>query len=276
MNMPMPMPTQSPTPTQIENGVEWSVQDGVARLTLNRPEKANAIDLPMALSLAKAIDELVAAQPRLIVIAARGPIFCAGGDIQSFVEAGPQFEQLVVDILSPLLPAYLKLAQVTCPVLSVVSGPLGGAGIGLGLVADVVIASHAMKLRTGYAAIGLSPDVGASYFLARRVGAMRAQRWLMLSSPITAQECLQAGAVDALYAPEELPQAAEDWTQRLLHLAPASIAAIKRLMASFGQLPLADHLALERNLLQACARTHDAQEGIAAFMAKRKPQFSGQ
>ena len=91
-------------------------------------------------------------------------------------------------------------------------------------VADVVIASSQMKLRTGYAAIGLSPDVGASYFLARRVGAMRAQRWLMLSTPISAEECLQAGAVDALYAPDALPQAADEWIQRLLHAAPASMA----------------------------------------------------
>lgn len=260
---------------QVRHGIEWLVQDGVGHLTLARPEKANAIDMPAALALAQAIDELVSAQPRVIVIGARGPIFCAGGDIQSFVEAGPRLEQLVGDILEPLLPAYLKLANASCPLLSVVSGPLGGAGIGLGLVADVVIASSQMKLRTGYAAIGLSPDVGASYFLARRVGAMRAQRWLMLSTPISAEECLQAGAVDALYAPDALPQAADEWIQRLLHAAPASMAAIKRLMTTFGCLPLKEHLAMERELLEACARTRDAQKGVAAFMAKQLPRFTG-
>jgi 2-(1,2-epoxy-1,2-dihydrophenyl)acetyl-CoA isomerase len=262
-------------PLQARDGIEWSIQDGVARLTLARPEKANAIDLPAALALAQAIHELTAAQPRVIVIGARGPIFCAGGDIQSFVAAGPQLEQLVSDILEPLLPAYLQLAHAPCPVLSVVSGPLGGAGIGLGLVGDVVIASTQMKLRTGYAAIGLSPDVGASYFLARRVGAMRAQRWLMLSAPISAEECLQAGAVDALHAPQELEDAAQQWTERLRTLAPASIAAIKKLTGSFGRIPLQAHLDLERQLLQGCARTSDAQEGITAFMHKRAPHFKG-
>ncbi len=263
------------TPIQARDGIEWGVQEGVARLTLNRPEAANAIDLPTALALSAAIDELVAAAPRVIVIAARGPIFCAGGDIQSFVRAGPDLERLVGEILTPLLPAYLTLANADCPILSVVSGPVGGAGIGLGFVADVVIASTAMKLRTGYAAIGLSPDVGASYFLARRVGAMRAQRWLMLSSPISAQECLDAGAVDALYPPEQLPQAAAEWTQRLLDAAPNSMAAIKQLMRSFGRLALDDHLAFERELLEACARTNDAQKGIAAFIAKRDADFLG-
>lgn len=260
---------------QARHGIEWLVQDGVGYLTLARPEKANAIDFPAAVALAQAIDELVQAQPRAIVIGARGPIFCAGGDIQSFIEAGPGLEQLVSAILAPLLPAYLKLASAPCPVLSVVSGPLGGAGIGLGLVADVVIASDQMKLRTGYAAIGLSPDVGASYFLARRVGTMRAQRWLMLSTPISAEECLQAGAVDALYAPDALQEAAQQWTNRLRNLAPASIAAIKQLMGSFGHLPLQEHLSMERQLLEACSRTRDAQEGITAFMAKRAPNFSG-
>lgn len=264
-----------PTLSQARDGIEWQVQDGVGRLTLARPEKANALDLPAALALAQGIGELVDAQPRTIVIGARGPIFCAGGDIQSFVAAGAGLEQLVSDILGHLLPAYLKLASAPCPVLSVISGPLGGAGIGLGLVADVAIASDQMKLRTGYAAIGLSPDVGASYFLARRVGAMRAQRWLMLSTPISAEECLHAGAVDALYAPALLEQAAQDWTQRLSGLAPASIAAIKQLAGSFGRLPLQAHLSLEQQLLQACARTQDAQEGITAFVAKRVPKFSG-
>ena len=261
---------------QIRDGIEWGVlEDGVARLILNRPDKANAIDLPTALSLSNAILNLVQAQPRVIVLQARGPIFCAGGDIESFVAAGPNLRQLVADILEPLLPAYVALAQAPCPVLSVVNGPLGGAGIGLGLVADVVLASTEMKLRTGYAALGLSPDVGASYFLARRVGVMRAQQWLMGSMPISAQQCLNSGAVDELHAPQALAQAAQDWEQRLCKAAPASIAAIKNLMRSFGQLPLERHLAMERQLLENCAQTQDAQEGIAAFMAKRAPIFRG-
>lgn len=260
---------------QARHGIEWLVQDGVGHLTLARPEKANALDFPAALALVQAIDELTTARPSVIVIGARGPIFCAGGDIQSFVAAGSQLEQLVSEILEPLLPAYLQLANAPCPVLSVISGPLGGAGIGLGLVGDVVIASSQMKLRTGYAAIGLSPDVGASYFLARRVGAMRAQRWLMLSTPISAEECLQAGAVDALHTPDTLEDAARQWTERLRVLAPASIAAIKQLTGNFGQIPLDAHLDLERRLLQGCARTEDALEGVSAFMEKRTPHFKG-
>ena len=114
---------------QAHGGIEWFVQDGVAHLTLARPEKANALDMPAALALAQAIDELIKAQPRVIVIGAQGPIFCAGGDIESFVAAGPQLEKLVSDLLAILLPAYLKLASASCPVLSVVSGPLGCAGI---------------------------------------------------------------------------------------------------------------------------------------------------
>ncbi|MBU3649071.1 MAG: enoyl-CoA hydratase [Limnohabitans sp.] len=258
----------------LRDGIAWSVQDQVARITLSRPERANAIDLPTALAFSEAIEVCLRAQPRVLVLDAIGPIFCAGGDIQSFAQAGPKLLQLVADILEPLLPAYRRLASAPCPVVTVVSGPFGGAGLGLALVGDVVLASTTVKLRTGYAALGLSPDVGASYFLARRVGAMRAQRWLMASQPVSAEECLAAGAVDALYPPEQLAAAADEWVQRLRQAAPQSMAAIKRLTAN-QNLPLADYLALEREMLENCAQTQDAQEGIAAFLAKRPPRFQG-
>jgi 2-(1,2-epoxy-1,2-dihydrophenyl)acetyl-CoA isomerase len=258
-----------------EAGIEWEVADEVGRIVLARPERANALGLDNGAALARALGEVTAAAPRVIVLAARGAIFCAGGDIQDFVAAGDRLEALVADSLAVLLPAYLKLAAAACPVVSVVSGPVGGAGIGLALAADFVLASTTMKLRTGYAAIGLSPDVGASYFLARRIGAVRAQRWLMTSDAMSAEQCLAAGAVDELHAPDALPAAAEALVQRLRHAAPHSLAAIKRLCGSAGNRSLAEHVAFERELLQACARTADAREGVRAFIEQRAPKFEG-
>ncbi|MDP3167812.1 MAG: enoyl-CoA hydratase-related protein [Hydrogenophaga sp.] len=258
------------------NGIEWNVDDeGVGRIVLNRPGHNNALGRDSAPAVSRAIDEVTSAKPRVIVIEARGPIFCAGGDIREFVQAGDRLDDLVDEILNDLLPGYLKLAQATCPIVTVVGGPVGGAGVGLALCGDFVLASDTMKLRTGYAAIGLSPDVGASYFLARRVGSVRAQQWLMLSDAIDAQRCLAAGAVDQVFPAADLDAAAQALVDRLRDSAPASLAAMKRLSLEGPSLPLQAYLALEQQLLKACARTADAREGTSAFVGKRRPRFTG-
>jgi 2-(1,2-epoxy-1,2-dihydrophenyl)acetyl-CoA isomerase len=257
----------------IENGIEWGIEDAVARIVIDCPEHANALGRASAASLTRAIDAVTVAAPRVIVLAARGPIFCAGGDIREFAAAGDQLDDLVREVLEPLLPAYLKLANQSAPVVSAVRGPVAGAGIGLALVGDFVLASPAMKLRTGYGEIGLSPDVGASYFLARRVGAVRAQQLLMTSEPVDAARCLALGAIDQLHAEADFDDAVEALVRRLRRAAPGSLAAIKQLCGGTALRPLAEHLALERELLEDCARTADAREGVSAFMAKRAPRF---
>lgn len=258
-----------------DNGIEWSIEDEVGRIVLDCPDRANALGRARAAALCRAIDAVTVAAPRVIVIAARGPIFCGGGDIREFASAGDRLDDLVREILGSLLPAYLKLATQPAPVVAAVRGPVGGAGIGLALAGDFVLASPGMKLRTGYAAIGLSPDVGASYFLARRVGAVRAQQLLMTSEPVDAERCLVIGAIDQLHAEADFDAAVEALVQRLRHSAPASLAAVKRLCGGAATRPLAEHLALERELLEGCARTADAREGISAFLTKRTPRFEG-
>lgn len=258
------------------HGIEWTAEPLVGSIVLDRATHHNALGFATASALAQAIAEVLAAQPRVVVIKARGPIFCSGGDIQEFVSSGDQLPQLVDDILDQLLPAYLQLAQATCPVVTVVGGPVGGAGIGLALCGDFVLASDTMKLRTGYSAIGLSPDVGASYFLARRVGVVRAQQWLMLSQAVDATRCLAAGAVDQIFPAHALEAAAQDLIGQLCQSAPASLAAIKKLTTQGPGLSFQEHLLLEQKLLKACAATSDAREGIAAFVQKRAATFQGQ
>jgi 2-(1,2-epoxy-1,2-dihydrophenyl)acetyl-CoA isomerase len=257
------------------HGIEWSTAGGVGRIVLDRASHHNALGFETASALAQAIADVLQAQPRVVVIQARGTIFCAGGDIQEFARAGEALPQLVDGILNQLLPAFLKLAQATCPVVTVVNGPVGGAGIGLALCGDFVLASDRMKLRTGYSAIGLSPDVGASFFLARRVGAVRAMQWLMLSQAVDAQRCLAAGAVDQVFPAHELDAAAQSLLDRLCQAAPASLSAIKKLLTQAPDTGLQAHLLLEQQLLKACAATPDAREGVAAFVHKRPPVFQG-
>lgn len=254
-------------------GIAWGVADGIGRIVLKRPGRANAIGLESSRALVRAIDEVLAAGPRVILLTGEGRVFCAGGDIGEFVAAGDALPALVDDILDRLHPALLRLSAQPAPLVVAVNGSVGGAGVGLALCGDFVLAAESMKLRTGYAAIGLSPDAGASYFLARRVGPVRAQQLLMLSEAIDSQRCLAWGAVDALYPDAELAAAAEALVVRLAAGASASFAAIKTLCAGAPGRPFDTHLAMEQKLLRERAGSADAREGVAAFVEKRVARF---
>ncbi|KDP86095.1 MULTISPECIES: enoyl-CoA hydratase/isomerase family protein [Cupriavidus] len=260
---------------QQSEGVSWGVADDIGRILLSRPERANSLTLAASRALVRAIDEVLERKPRVVLLAAQGRIFCAGGNIDEFAAAGTALDKLVDDILTPLHPALYRLATAPLPVVAAVSGPVAGAGIGLALCADFVLGAASTTLRTGYAAIGLSPDAGASYFLARRVGAMRAQQWLMLSETIDAQRCLQHGVIDALYPDDGLADAAEALVARLASAAGGSLAAIKTLCGGLPARGLQEHLALEQALLVARAGSADAREGVRAFLEKRPPRFAG-
>ena len=255
-------------------GVAWAVADGVGRIELRRPEQANSLSLAAAGGLVRAIDEVLAAQPKVVVLTAQGKVFCAGGHIPEFVAAGEHFAELIDDILAPMNPAMERLAQAPMPVVAAVSGPIGGAGVGLALCADLVVACESMKLRTGYAAIGLSPDLGTSHFLARRVGSQRAKQWLWLSDAVSAQECLRHGAVDMVVPDAELHATVETLVARLRDGSRLSQASIKRLCDGALQRSLGEQLRLEQEALLACARGADGKEGIRAFVEKRRPRFN--
>lgn len=252
----------------------WRVERGVAHLVLNRPDRANAIDLAFSRALAASIDAVAAADGvRAVLVSAAGPRFCVGGDIDAFVAHGERIDRLIDDILAPLNPALLRLANLTVPVISAVNGPVGGAGIGLALCADVVLASDTMKLRAGYSGIGLSPDAGASYFLAQRVGASKAKELFFFNATLSAQECLQLGIVNAVLPAAELAGAAAKLAEQAAAGSARSMRAIKTLCDGAARRPLAEHLALERHFLVGCAEGADAKEGVRAFTEKRAPRF---
>lgn len=255
-------------------GIAWGVRDDIGRIVLKRPGSANALTSPSARALVRAIDEVLEQKPRAILLTGEGKTFCAGGDIDEFVAAGERLPELVNEILDGLHPALLRLVTSPAPLVVAVNGPAGGAGVGLALCGDFVLAAESMKLRTGYAAIGLSPDAGASYFLSRRVGPVRAQQWLMLSDPIDSH-CLAMGAVDAVYPDAELAAAAEALVMRLAAGASASFAGIKALCGGAPGRPIEEHFAMEQKLLHERAGSADAREGVAAFVAKRAPRFTG-
>lgn len=249
---------------------------GIARITIDRPEQQNTLLSRTGLALARAIDAIAAAAPRVVLLSGRGRVFCAGGDIAEFQANAGALDALVERILAVLHPALQRLSELPVPVVTALNGPVGGAGVGLALCGDFAFAAASMKLRTGYAAIGLSPDAGTSYFLARRIGTLRARQILFTSEALDAQRCLDWGLVDAVFPDDRLMVEADALCERLAASAPGSLAAIKQLGAGASQRPLAEHLTLETSLLVARTRSADAREGIEAFLARRAPRFVGE
>ena len=254
--------------------VLWRVEDGIGHIVLNRPEAANALDSAAGKALADAIMQATRADIGAVLISANGKQFCAGGDIREFVEHREHLDRLVQEMLDQLHPAILALATLPVPVISAVQGPLGGAGISVALCADIVLASSAMKLRGGYSAIGLSPDLGASYYLARRAGAVRAKNILMTNRSVSADQCLAWGIVDEVHGIDELPAAALALAQQLARGATGSLGGIKRLCDNALSHDLRTHLSLEREALLRCSISADGREGVTAFVEKRAPFFN--
>jgi 2-(1,2-epoxy-1,2-dihydrophenyl)acetyl-CoA isomerase len=255
--------------------VLYAFHDGAAILTLNHPEKGNAIDLALGRALISAIDR-AAVQPglRVLLIQAAGKAFCVGGDIGEMQRA-PDLPGFLAPAIDSLHQAVQKLAALPAPIVAVVQGAVGGGGIGLALCGDFVLAGEAMKLRGGYSAIGLTPDLGASWYLARRAGAAKAKNILFLNDVLDADACLQAGVVDAVYPDHELAEAGRALAARLAAGATLSLQRIASLVDGAAGRTLQQQLELERGYMVASAATDDGIEGLRAFTEKRGPVFCG-
>jgi 2-(1,2-epoxy-1,2-dihydrophenyl)acetyl-CoA isomerase len=251
------------------------ISDGVGTITLNRPDKGNAIGVDLAMEFAEAVDQLVKAQSvRAVLLTANGKAFCVGGDIGEMRDAS-DLSALVKVLIETLNPAIRTLAALPVPVVCALNGPFGGGGIGLALCADIVLAAESVKLRGGYSAIGLTPDLGSAWFLARRVGEVRTKEILLLNRPIGGAQCLEWGIVNQLVADARLPEEARECARRLAGAATQSLRGIKRLVDGAAHRTLAEHLALELDYMLVSARTEDGREGVAAFLEKRAPDFTG-
>lgn len=249
--------------------------DGVAVITLNRPERANVLDLELSAALIAAVDAVAEDRSvRAVLLQARGRQFCAGGDITDFVRAGDGIAELLDTHIPPLHRAIERLATLPVPVVSALNGPIGGGGIGLALSADIVLAATSMKLRGGYSAIGLTPDVGSSWFLARRVGTARAKEIFFTNEPLSAERCLALGIVSAVWPDAELGERAAALAAQLARGATGALGRTKQLVDAAPGRTLAEHLAQEHRAMVASGRSAEAREGVAAFAEKRAPVFS--
>lgn len=256
--------------------IKLETRDGVAVLTLNRPDAGNALNTAMGVAFAQAVDAIAGdSTVRAVLLTGSGKSFCVGGDIGDMRQHADTLPAMMEQGIPRLHQAVARLAALRCPLITAVNGPVGGGGIGLALCGDLVLGAQSMKLRGGYSAIGLSPDLGASWHLARRAGAAEAKRILFLNQLLDAAACLRLGLVDALHADQELADQAYSLARDLAAGATGSFGRIKDLIDGCSTRSFAQLLDLEARYMVASAGSEDAREGVRAFMGKRAPSFRG-
>jgi 2-(1,2-epoxy-1,2-dihydrophenyl)acetyl-CoA isomerase len=249
-------------------------RDGaVLTLTLNRPEAYNAFTRELHAELHAALTG-EAAEPavRAVVITGAGKAFCSGQDIREFRELRGSIADALDQTYHPNVRAIRALQK---PVLAAVNGVAAGAGLSLACACDVRVASDAASFVPGFVGIGLVPDAGGTWFLHRLLGFARAFEWMSTNRKLTADEALQWGLVSEVVPAAEFDQQVRELAETWAGLPTLAVAGTKRLFdAAYGS-SLEEQLAREAETQDAATQTDDFGEGVAAFLERRPPSFSG-
>jgi 2-(1,2-epoxy-1,2-dihydrophenyl)acetyl-CoA isomerase len=259
-----------------EQAVLFAVEGSIARVTLNRPERANAIDLEVARALVEAAIRCDAdAAIRCVVLTGRGRMFCAGGDLALFAQAGEKIPSLLSELAGTLNMAVSRFMRMPKPLLVLINGPVAGAGLSLALSGDVVVAARSSHFTVAYSAIGLTPDGGLSWLLPRLVGLRKAQEMILTNRRVASAEAESIGLVTRVVDDEALEAEGLNAATHLARSATAALGAARSLLLESFPATLETHLEREARAISAAGAGGERQEGIAAFLAKRKPNFAG-
>ncbi len=252
--------------------IRFEISDAVAVITLDRPERRNALNARMRAELTEALGRAEGAA-RVAVLTGAGRAFCAGQDLGDGVDlAHADLERVLRDEYLPMLEA---IARCRLPTIAAVNGAAAGAGANLALAADVTIAAESAVFVQAFARIGLIPDAGGTWFLPRQVGLARAMGAALFAEPVSAARAAQWGMIWEAVADADFEA---HWRARAAALARGPGFAHARLKlalrASFGN-DLQTQAKLEARLQGECGKSRDFQEGVLAFLKKRPPDFEG-
>lgn len=250
----------------------YSVEDGVATLTMNRPERMNALNAAMRGELLDALAR-AATGARVIVLTGAGPAFCAGQDLGEARSIGElDLEQVLREEYEPLLA---RVHQCPVPVVAAVNGVAAGAGANLALAADIVVAARSASFIEAFARIGLIPDAGGTWLLPRLVGLARAMGMCLLAEPIPAEKAAAWGLIWEAVEDDSFAAQVDALARRLAEGPSVAYRLTKEALRAAMSNTLGEQLALEASLQRQAGATRDFLEGVAAFLEKRAPRFEG-
>ncbi|MCB0527198.1 MAG: enoyl-CoA hydratase/isomerase family protein [Saprospiraceae bacterium] len=250
-------------------------ENGVGRITFNRPEVFNSMNATMRREMLEALERCEQeSDVRAVYITGTGKAFCAGQDLQEVTDPnGPSLTEIISSGYNPIV---LKIRSIGKPVVCAVNGVAAGAGANIALSCDITVAAGSASFTQAFSKIGLIPDSGGTWTLPRLIGMQRATALMMLSDKITALEAAAMGMIWKTFPDESFAQESLQLAETLAQMPTKGLAYTKQALNRSFSNDLNAQLALEDQLQTAAGQTHDYKEGVAAFLEKRKPRFKGQ
>ena len=252
----------------------FSIENNVGRITFNRPEVYNAMHQAMRAEMLEALD-ICAEDPdvRAVYITGTGRAFCAGEDLQEVTDPnGPSLNTIIATGYNPIVQ---KIRNLEKPVVMAVNGVAAGAGANIALAGDVVVASASATFTQAFSKIGLIPDSGGTWSLPRLVGFQRASALMMLSDKISAEDAQDMGMIWKTFHDETFLTESIELAETLAQMPTRGLVLTKKALNESFNHSFSEQLALEDKLQTEAGNTADYREGVAAFLEKRKPIFTG-
>lgn len=253
--------------------IEVAISDGIARITLNRPDRLNSFTRAMHAELRDALANL--GDARVVILTGAGRAFCAGQDLNDRAVAPGEAVDLGETVEESWNPLIRTLAALPQPVIAKVNGVAAGAGANIALACDIVVAASTAKFIQSFSALGLIPDSGGSWHLPRLVGQARALGLALTGEPLEAQCAADWGLIWKCVGGEWLDSEVDSLAERLAALPPLGLAAIKQIVRTSWSRSLDEELDLQRDEMRRLGFTDDYREGVAAFLEKRPAKFTG-
>jgi 2-(1,2-epoxy-1,2-dihydrophenyl)acetyl-CoA isomerase len=251
--------------------VEVTREGAVQTITFNRPEKYNAFNRALHIALRAALKEARDPEVRAVVVTGAGKGFCAGQDLTEFSEAG----DVAASLRETYHPNVLAVRALEKPVIAAVNGACAGAGLSFACACDIRIAADNANFVPGFVGIGLVPDAGGTYFIHRLLGAPRAFEWMTSNRRLTAAEAHAWGLVSEVVEADALQARAAELAAFYTAMPTRAVGMTKRLFDHADTATLEEQLELEAQLQGTATKSDDFREGVAAFLEKRPPKFTG-
>lgn len=258
--------------------IQLEMQGSICVLTLNRPERLNALTVAVAKDFKAAVHEALERGARVIVLTGTGRAFCAGGDLREMQDIASKEGRLEAFFDEPLRivnESIMLIRETPVPFIAAVNGVASGGGCNLALACDIVIAAESAKFNQAFIKIGLVPDCGGTFILPRLVGWKRAAELMFTGELITAQRAAEMGMINSVAADGELMSQVLAMAEKLANAPTAALGRIKQLMDASATNDWQSQLDLERRMQIESGKTKDFVEGVAAFLEKRPPRFVG-
>ncbi|MFD2531894.1 2-(1,2-epoxy-1,2-dihydrophenyl)acetyl-CoA isomerase PaaG [Gracilimonas halophila] len=254
-----------------------NLENGVLTISLNRPDKLNSFNFKMGSQIKEALMEAESSQDvRCVLLTGVGRAFCAGQDLAEATEVSNDPDRDLSEIVHhTYLPIIKGIRELEKPVVCAVNGTAAGAGANIALACDIVIASEEAKFIQSFSQIGLIPDSGGTYILPRLIGLARATALTFLGEKITANDAVEMGLIWKSYPADEFMKEAQAIASKLAKMPTRGFGLTKRGFNAGFSNDLESQLKLEANLQAEAGETHDYNEGVQAFLEKRKPKFKG-